>query len=60
MNPTKAFFEGKKNCNSIGASGAAGSDVIELIKKDWAMTQSFVLICMKIRQKKAEREKRKK
>ena len=57
--PNKSFFWRKKNYNSIGASGAAGSDVIELIKKDWAMTQSFVLICMKFRQKKAEREKRK-
>ena len=38
------------------ASGAAGSDVIELIKKDWAMTLSFVLICMKIKPKK-QREK---
>ena len=57
--PNKSFVWRKKLCNSIGASGAAGSDVIELIKKDWAMTQSFVLICMKIRQKKL-REKNEK
>ena len=31
----------------VNGSGAGKSDMRQLIKKDWAMTLSFVLICIK-------------
>ena len=43
----KKFGEKKRGRVLVTDSGAAKSDVIRLIKKDWAMTHSFVLICIK-------------